>query len=143
MTGTSTPRTARFAEGFERPPTGGSTGQPRTSNLRFADEVTVEDLELMAQTAPPVLENYSNDVLFASADPLEKKAARMERYFRTDVDTWLTENEPCSPLRYEQIANTLTDQYMGKLDGLEGTPAVKAVRKRVISSIEALAVGEL
>ena len=33
--------------------------------------------------------------------------------------------------------------YMAKLDGMEGTPAVRAVRKRVIAQIEQLAVGSL
>ena len=32
---------------------------------------------------------------------------------------------------------------MAKLDGMEGTPAVRAVRKRVIAQIEQLAVGSL
>ena len=75
-----------------------------------------DPLELMSQTAPAAL--YSNEELFNSTDPLEKKVARMELHFRTDV-------------------------YMAKLDGMEGTPAVRAVRKRVIAQIEQLAVGSL
>ena len=94
----SRPRTGQSLSGFEspqRPLTGTSTPRPRTSgSVRFADEVEVEDLEdpleMMSQTAPPAL--YSNEELFNSTDPLEKKVARMELHFRTDVDEWLTEN---------------------------------------------------
>ena len=151
------PRTGQSLTGFEspsRPLTGTSTPRsgsawtprPRTSgSVRFADEVEVEDLEdpleLMSQTAPAAL--YSNEELFNSTDPLEKKVARMELHFRTDVDEWLTEHGTSSPVKYEQFANTMTDVYMAKLDGMEGTPAVRAVRKRVIAQIEQLAVGSL
>ena len=145
----SRPRTGQSLTGFEspsRPLTGTSTPRPRTSgSVRFADEVEVEDLEdpleMMSQTAPAAL--YSNEELFNSTDPLEKKVARMELHFRTDVDEWLTENGTSSPVKYEQFANTMTDVYMAKLDGMEGTPAVRAVRKRVIAQIEQLAVGSL
>ena len=98
-------------------------------------------MEMMSQTAPPAL--YSNEELFNSTDPLEKKVARMELHFRTDVDEWLTEHGTSSPVQYERFANTMTDVYMAKLDGMEGTPAVRAVRKRVIAQIEQLAVGSL
>ena len=94
----SRPRTGQSLSGFDppqRPLTGTSTPRPRTSgSVRFADEVEVEDLEdplqMMSQTAPAAL--YSNEELFNSSDPLEKKVARMELHFRTDVDEWLTEN---------------------------------------------------
>ena len=153
------PRTGQSLSGFEspsRPLTGTSTPRsgsawtprPRTSgSVRFADEVEVEDLEdpleMMSQTAPAALGDFSNEMLFNSTDPLEKKVARMELHFRTDVDEWLTENGTSSPVKYEQFANTMTDVYMAKLDGMEGTPAVRAVRKRVIAQIEQLAVGSL
>ena len=155
----SRPRTGQSLTGFEspsRPLTGTSTPRsgsawtprPRTSgSVRFADEVEVEDLEdpleMMSQTAPAALGDFSNEELFNSTDPLEKKVARMELHFRTDVDEWLTENGTSSPVKYEQFANTMTDVYMAKLDGMEGTPAVRAVRKRVIAQIEQLAVGSL
>ena len=54
---------------------------------------------------------YSNEELFNSTDPLEKKVARMELHFRTDVDEWLTENGTSSPVKYEQFANTMTDVH--------------------------------
>ena len=102
-----------------------------------------DPLEMMSQTAPAALGDFSNEELFNSTDPLEKKVARMELHFRTDVDEWLTENGTSSPVKYEQFANTMTDVYMAKLDGMEGTPAVRAVRRRVIAQIEQLAVGSL
>ena len=60
-----------------------------------------------------------------------------------EFDEWLTEHGTSSPVQYERFANTMTDVYMAKLDGMEGTPAVRAVRKRVIAQIEQLAVGSL
>ena len=81
--------------------------------MRFADEVEVEDLEdpleMMSQTAPAAL--YFERGTLQFSDPLEKKVARMELHFRTDVDEWLTENGTSSPVKYEQFANTMTDVY--------------------------------